>query len=343
MPDFDSKSVIYGTFVEDINFDKSNDPNKNTFEERFLQESSVSNTTETIQNDEIEADHNPPSIEESFNITYVTSMTEQEEGESMVQIMEKETGNVTEIVQNEEGETIDHESGASNNTERVEHEGEITIEQESNISNIKVAIQNELGLADEITPQIEEISQESTVSTITDLLENEEVEAIEHVPSIAEALQAEYFQLKLFWQEGYFWQEETRERRWCAECEGLCEAGRRVLIQVCDNENEKQRWIFTNNKMSPHIAKNLCMTFSNRRDIILSSCNSRRNARQAFDVIRQYHGKVRDAYEFIVKGRCLTQHHHPKSNEVVFLQNCVKARRSNTSIWHFGGPWNGHS
>ena len=184
--------------------------------------------------------------------------------------------------------------------------------------------------------------KESSVSIITKMMENEEGEATEHTPSFVKALQADYFQLKLYWQKGYFWQEETVERRWCAECEDSCKSGKRVVIQVCNEDDKKQRWILKNDKISPHTAKNLCMTFQNGRYITLRTCKSSRDKKQKFDLIKQFTGKVRDAYEFRSRSKCLTQHHHPKPNEVVYLQNCAKARRSDTSIWHFGGPWDGH-
>ena len=193
----------------------------------------------------------------------------------------------------------------------------------------------------EYTPH-ERRLEEQSISAIMTMMENEEGEATEHTPSIVKALQADYFQLKLYWQKGYFWQEETVERRWCAECEDSCKKGSRVLIQECEEDNEKQRWILKNDKISPHTKTNLCMSFKDRWAITLDKCKSSRDKKQKFDLIKQFTGKVRDAYEFSSKRRCLTQHHHPKPNEIVYLQNCVKARRSETSIWHFGGPWDGH-
>lgn len=166
-----------------------------------------------------------------------------------------------------------------------------------------------------------------------------------HTPSIVRALQADYFQIKLYWEEGYFWQEERQERRWCAECEGSCESGNRVLIKTCDDDDKKQRWILKDDKLHPHTAQNLCMHHENKREFILRTCQTDRNRYQKFDYIKQNKGSKFDVYEFHARDSCMTQRHHPKSGERVRLEPCGQARGDDTAMWELGpgAPYNEHA
>merc|ERR1711953_1065176 len=49
------------------------------------------------------------------------------------------------------------------------------------------------------------------------------------------------FQMKIYWEEGYKWQETTDETAWCVQCTGNCETGI-VKIKECDDNNIKQFW-----------------------------------------------------------------------------------------------------
>jgi hypothetical protein len=41
----------------------------------------------------------------------------------------------------------------------------------------------------------------------------------------------ESFRLKIFWQKGYYWQESTKERKWCLTCRNGCKSGSNVQIR----------------------------------------------------------------------------------------------------------------
>jgi len=172
--------------------------------------------------------------------------------------------------------------------------------------------------------------------------ELQDVKISDHTPTIARALQADYFQLKLYWEKGFYWQEEKIEKRWCIECKGSCKSGSSLYIRECDDDDYKQRWILKKDKLSPHTAQDLCMYFKDRSNIQLRTCKDSRDEYQKFDVIKQNVGQKTDSYEFQVRKRCLTQRHHPKSHELLRLEPCHKPRKSDTSIWEFGGPWDGH-
>ena len=167
-------------------------------------------------------------------------------------------------------------------------------------------------------------------------------EFMDHTPTIAKALQADFFQIKLYWENGFYWQEERVETRWCMECQNSCKTGNYVYIKECQDNNKRQRWVLKDDKIRPHMAQNLCLFFKDRENIKLRTCKTSRDEYQKFDVFKQHVGKRFDTYEIQVKRRCLTQRHHPRSDEVLRLEPCYKPRKSRTSIWEFGGPWNGH-
>lgn len=114
------------------------------------------------------------------------------------------------------------------------------------------------------------------------------------------------------------------------------------MIKTCDDDDKKQRWVLKDDKLSPYMAQSLCMYHKNKKEFKLRSCKSSRDKYQKFDLIKQFEGKKEDSYEFRAREGCMTQRHHPRSDEVLRLEPCDKVRKSDTSIWQFGGPWDGH-
>lgn len=52
------------------------------------------------------------------------------------------------------------------------------------------------------------------------------------------------FQLKMYWEPGYRWQEEIFERKWCIECDdGSCSRGHQLEIKKCDGDRN-QRFVY---------------------------------------------------------------------------------------------------
>jgi hypothetical protein len=39
-----------------------------------------------------------------------------------------------------------------------------------------------------------------------------------------------HFQIKMYWEEGFCWQDEWRERKWCWQCEVCMRCGHRVMF-----------------------------------------------------------------------------------------------------------------
>ena len=142
------------------------------------------------------------------------------------------------------------------------------------------------------------------------------------------------FQLKMYWEEGYYWQEESFERKWCLECDGACSPGTLLDIQRCDSSS-KQRFVYEEvpgsggGRLKPRSRQDLCWTRQGTQVHELEPCDL--NCRQIILGI-QYEGK----FEMHPNGRpldCLEQHHHPRAGEVVRAKDCIESRGDDTSYW----------
>jgi len=145
------------------------------------------------------------------------------------------------------------------------------------------------------------------------------------------------FQLKMFWQEGYCWQEEWIERKWCMACQGdTCESGEQLWIEFCDSSklNQKFTYLPVDGSLGGQIktaSANLCMERISEVEIRLTACTTIDQTAQIF------FGVVTDGTPFELKAsrnRCTTNDdHHPKRHEGIFVTSCNVARRSGTDAW----------
>jgi len=135
---------------------------------------------------------------------------------------------------------------------------------------------------------------------------------------------------------GYYWQEETIERKWCMKCDGSCRVGKKLVIVNCNDNPTKMEFIYRGQEAQIKVrGTDLCMeanTGSN--SISLKSCSSS-NRNQLFVA---YRGDFREQrFEIAPRnklGWCLTQRHHPKNRETVLIETCESARYSDTSYWN---------
>jgi len=146
------------------------------------------------------------------------------------------------------------------------------------------------------------------------------------------------FQLKLYWQQGFNWQNHPKEKAWCLECKDECKDGKRLYVRECNTSNRKQKFVFKNNKFSPSGAQGLCAHFNDvKSELRLGGCGAISSNFQTFTEKKFSNNKFR----YNVKSRCLTQHHHPRDHEKVRLGPCTKAARDNTVFW-VKGSFGGH-
>ena len=144
-------------------------------------------------------------------------------------------------------------------------------------------------------------------------------------------------QIRLFWHEVYYWQETREETFWCMQCEGPCEDGQKIKINVCDYANERQYFIAVGETIRPLLDTNLCITetgFNTEAEPVqLSPCKN-----GDVGATNQQFWGYKEQGTFQLRPRtglsyCLTQMHHPKAHEAVFPRTCTKVVENDTSLW----------
>jgi hypothetical protein len=88
------------------------------------------------------------------------------------------------------------------------------------------------------------------------------------------------FQLKMYWEEGYCWQNEWKDRKWCLECEETrCDPDNHLWLKKCDADKEEQRFTYEiinattqEVKISPLGQKDLCWTAIGEKEMMLKEC-----------------------------------------------------------------------
>ncbi|CAJ1947355.1 unnamed protein product [Cylindrotheca closterium] len=168
------------------------------------------------------------------------------------------------------------------------------------------------------------------------------------------------FKLRLHWSKDYFWQEETTERFWCLECvpceeygrddgwkhgcesypdgsNGNCKAGDSVWIRDCRkygneyNVLQKHKAGFT---LRLHNT-NLCIERRNKH-LMMKKCNINDPDQQfvAWDDFSKFELRpLEHAGRNEREADCVSQLHHPKSDEVVGMHSCWLCRHFETRYW----------
>mmetsp|Transcript_39969 Transcript_39969/g.96446 ORF Transcript_39969/g.96446 Transcript_39969/m.96446 type:complete len:496 (+) Transcript_39969:60-1547(+) len=168
------------------------------------------------------------------------------------------------------------------------------------------------------------------------------------------------FKLRLYWDKEYFWQEETEERFWCLECvpceeygrgdgwehgcdaysNGLnsnCKEGDSVWIRDC------RRYGNEYNVLQKHKAgftlrlhnTNLCIERRNKH-LMMKRCNINDPDQQfvAWDDMTKFELRPLAMAGWTEReADCVSQLHHPKSEEVVGMHNCRLCRHFETRYW----------
>lgn len=151
------------------------------------------------------------------------------------------------------------------------------------------------------------------------------------------------FELKMYWEEGYFWQEETFERKWCMRCDSSrpeCAAGRGIYITDCARTTSKFELKSTGGGVySIKLAdSNLCLQGSrsggSSRFITAENCDSG-DRRQQWNLTKGSENSRFQIRPVTSPGDCVTQSHHPREGEVLSLADCriPEAPGDDTSYW----------
>ena len=144
------------------------------------------------------------------------------------------------------------------------------------------------------------------------------------------------FRLKLYWQEGYYWQEETFERKWCMKCRNAgCNHGNKIYISECGANSQRFDFVPVDNDeilIRLH-GKNLCFERVNK-DIYMHPCDAGNTRQQWYAKNGDFGGNRFEISQYGFSDYCITQRHHPKDDEEVELEACSQARDGQTSYWN---------
>jgi hypothetical protein len=162
-------------------------------------------------------------------------------------------------------------------------------------------------------------------------------------PGAPSSITSETFILKLYWEEGYYWQEESFERRWCIQCRNGCKVGKSTKIVNCDNDGgrglpNRFRFLPQTSKQVQiqEVSSGLCMQLAPKRQITLAVCQASASTQRFFARVGEL--TFGSKFELSPVNRptfCVTQRHHPKDSEIIELEPCdTVAERSDTSFWN---------
>ncbi|KAL3939442.1 MAG: hypothetical protein SGBAC_005844, partial [Bacillariaceae sp.] len=168
------------------------------------------------------------------------------------------------------------------------------------------------------------------------------------------------FQIRLYWEEGYYWQEDRDEMFYCMECadcdeystgdgddadcrsrgssSARCREGHLIWVEWCnrrDYQFEIIQHYDSSNQVRVH-GTDLCFSTVRNRYLELRPC-------QKSDALQLW-SPIADTKRFELRpfdqrnwtrdeARCLSQQHHPKSEELVALHSCAEARQDETVYW----------
>lgn len=160
--------------------------------------------------------------------------------------------------------------------------------------------------------------------------------AEEPEPDRPQKLSDSGFDLKIFWDPTYYWQESHAERKWCVRKDGSTAA-----IYNCDDDHPT-RLTFDfvgagNDEFRIRVAGGdhcLELTNDSDRDVIFKACSDSDFQLWTFQN-GDAHGE--GPFEVVPKtlpGHCMCNNdHHPKSGETLYVTSCSSARDSTTSLW----------
>lgn len=156
------------------------------------------------------------------------------------------------------------------------------------------------------------------------------------------------FNFKLYWQQGYCWQQEWRERQWCLECPGTtCSEDEFLWINECNQYDALQRfeWVqlgtdgYTgqNQGLLKVASQNLCVEQTEANVFRLKTCNEYEINQKLIGFHMTQHFQIGPAHVNHLSD-CLTQDHHPKPYEELISQPCYVASKHRTSFWEVYKP-----
>jgi hypothetical protein len=147
---------------------------------------------------------------------------------------------------------------------------------------------------------------------------------------------AEKFRLRLYWERGYYWQQQKIDPKLCIRCvNSTCPVRNQLVIDVCDKGAVYWKCIVHGTEVQiRHADKNVC--FERRgRNIYLNVCDQS----QASQRWLSSQGTFNSSSKFEVTahgmpGYCMSQLVLPIAGGIIGLKPVERARGSDTSLWN---------
>jgi hypothetical protein len=138
-----------------------------------------------------------------------------------------------------------------------------------------------------------------------------------------------YFNVRLYWKEGYTWQESTSEKFWCMKCQSSgCNKGSGIKIAKCDRDDWRQHFFFDDGRIRTRRNLDVCLERSGR-SIIFKGCDGSDD--QLWDNLSED-----GPFRLQIPGndsKCASQHHHPKDGEKIYMTSCKLCRDNDVGKW----------
>jgi hypothetical protein len=141
------------------------------------------------------------------------------------------------------------------------------------------------------------------------------------------------FQVQMYWEEGYCWQNEWNKREWCWECEGAsCGEDDHLWLKKCDDDEDEQRFTYeiineavNAVKIKPLDRQDLCWTRTGVNEHQLKPCGDKyKDEVTGLDLQVLIGFEESGRFELHPNGfdetnpnsfKCMTTHHHPKVSQ----------------------------
>jgi hypothetical protein len=148
------------------------------------------------------------------------------------------------------------------------------------------------------------------------------------------------FRLRMYWEEGYNWQEIKEEQFFCMDCDSGCSRGHNVSVHKCGSSSTWFEFLNMESDGTTQLMvaeSSVCLELVGSAKIEIQEC-----ADVALNYTRQkfvaLNGNFLWGNKFEIStvhrpGSCLSQQHHPRSGELIKRIECPTTRDDYTSFW----------
>jgi len=141
------------------------------------------------------------------------------------------------------------------------------------------------------------------------------------------------FNIKLYFGKGYQWQEQYKDLNMCLQSKYSEQKveGREEPLELfkCDDDEDRQRFVAVGKTIRIDEDRRLCMTYEDVRAIRMQKCDG--SIYQQWDRLQ---GEDRFKLSPVTDHRrCMTNHHHPRNYERIYLEWCEVAEDADTVFW----------